>query len=96
MTMIEGLLQELEQEAQTTRRVLERVPDEHLGWRPSPKARTLGELALHIATVPGGEVPTPLSYTALHFPKIVIGLRCQVTKAQCTFSPLLSTWSLRS
>ena len=47
-------LQELEQEAKTTRRVLERVPDNKLGWRPHPKARTLGELALHVATVPGG------------------------------------------
>ena len=53
MAMIDGLLQELEQEAQTTRRVLARVPDNQLTWRPHKKARTLGELALHIATVPG-------------------------------------------
>jgi uncharacterized damage-inducible protein DinB len=53
MSMIEGMLQELEMEAQTTRRVLERVPDAQLGWRPHAKARTLGELALHVATVPG-------------------------------------------
>jgi uncharacterized damage-inducible protein DinB len=64
MPLIEGLLQELEQEAQTTRRVLERVPDSKLSWRPHPKARTLGELALHVATVPGGvaalvSAPTP-------------------------------------
>lgn len=51
---IDALVQELEQEAATTRRVLERVPDEHLGWKPHPKARTLGELALHVASVPGG------------------------------------------
>jgi uncharacterized damage-inducible protein DinB len=48
------MLQELEQEAQTTRRVLERVPDKHLTWRPHKTARTLGELALHVASVPGG------------------------------------------
>ncbi len=53
MPLIEGLLQELEQEAAATRRVLERVPDNHLGWRPHPKSRTLGQLALHIAVVPG-------------------------------------------
>jgi len=53
MALIDGLLQELEQEAQTTRRVLARVPDNQLTWRPHKKARTLGELALHIATVPG-------------------------------------------
>jgi len=54
MALIDGMLQELEQEARTTRRVLERVPADKLMWRPHPKARTLGELALHVATVPGG------------------------------------------
>jgi uncharacterized damage-inducible protein DinB len=54
MAMIDGMLQELEQEAQTTRRVLERVPASRLDWRPHPKARTLGQLALHVAIVPGG------------------------------------------
>ena len=54
MALIDGLLQELEQETETTRRVLERVPDHQLAWRPHEKARTLGELALHVATVPGG------------------------------------------
>lgn len=53
MPLIDGLLQELEQEASTTRRVLERVPDSKLTWKPHPKARTLGELALHVAMVPG-------------------------------------------
>jgi uncharacterized damage-inducible protein DinB len=53
MALIDGMLQELEQEAQTTRRVLERVPDDQLAWRPHEKARTLGELALHVAMVPG-------------------------------------------
>jgi uncharacterized damage-inducible protein DinB len=52
--MIDGMLQELEQEAQTTRRVLERVPGSQLAWRPHEKARTLGQLALHVAIVPGG------------------------------------------
>ncbi len=53
MAIVDGMLQELEQEAQTTRRVLERIPENQLNWRPHPKARTLGELALHVATVPG-------------------------------------------
>jgi len=54
MALIDGMLQELEQETHTTRRVLERVPNNQLAWRPHEKARTLGELALHVATVPGG------------------------------------------
>jgi uncharacterized damage-inducible protein DinB len=54
MALIDSMLQELEHEAQTTRRVLERVPGDQLVWRPHEKARTLGELALHVAMVPGG------------------------------------------
>jgi uncharacterized protein YndB with AHSA1/START domain/uncharacterized damage-inducible protein DinB len=49
-----SLLQELTQEAATTRRVLERVPGDRLGWRPHPKSMSLGQLALHVATTPGG------------------------------------------
>jgi uncharacterized damage-inducible protein DinB len=54
MALIDGMLQELDQETQTTRRVLERVPENQLAWRPHAKARTLGQLALHVAMVPGG------------------------------------------
>ena len=54
MAIIDGMLQELDQESQTTRRLLERVPDHKLEWRPQAKARTLGQLAMHVATVPGG------------------------------------------
>jgi len=53
MKIIDALLAELEQEAQTTRRQLERIPQEHLTWKPHPKSMSLGQLALHIATVPG-------------------------------------------
>jgi uncharacterized damage-inducible protein DinB len=54
MSMIDALIQELEQEAQTTRRVLERVPDDRLDWKPHAKSMSLGQLALHVATMPGG------------------------------------------
>jgi len=54
MSIANTLLAELEQEAQTTRRVLERIPQEHLSWRPHAKSMSLGQLALHVATVPGG------------------------------------------
>ena len=53
MSQIEALLQELEQEAQTTRRVLERVPGDRLAWKPHDKSMSLGQLALHVASVPG-------------------------------------------
>ena len=53
MSMIQSLLQELEQEAQTTRRVLERVPQDRLAWKPHDKSMSLGQLAMHVATLPG-------------------------------------------
>ena len=53
MKIIDGLLAELDQEAEATRRVLERIPQEHLSWKPHPKSFSLGQLALHVATVPG-------------------------------------------
>ena len=54
MSMIDALIQELDQEAQPTRRVLERVPGDKLGWKPHPKSMSLGQLAMHVATTPGG------------------------------------------
>lgn len=49
MNAIDPILMELEQESVATRRLLERVPTAKLEWRPHPKARSLGELANHIA-----------------------------------------------
>jgi uncharacterized damage-inducible protein DinB len=51
--MIEPMLKELKQEASTTRRVLERVPEDKLTWKPHPRSMSLGQLALHLATIPG-------------------------------------------
>ena len=49
MPAIDAILMELDQEAKTTRRVLERVPEDKLGWKPHAKSFTLGQLAMHIA-----------------------------------------------
>jgi uncharacterized damage-inducible protein DinB len=51
--MTEALLQEFDREASTTRRVLERVPQDKLTWKPHPKSMSLGTLALHVASAPG-------------------------------------------
>jgi uncharacterized damage-inducible protein DinB len=50
---MEALLNELRQEAEATGRLLERVPEDRLAWKPHPKSMTLGQLALHVATIPG-------------------------------------------
>ena len=53
MRLLDPILSELDQEAATTRRVLERVPTDRLAWKPHPKSMSLGQLALHIAQTPG-------------------------------------------
>jgi uncharacterized damage-inducible protein DinB len=53
MSVTQAFLAEFENEAQTTRRVLERVPADKLSWRPHPKSMSLGALAMHVATSPG-------------------------------------------
>ena len=40
---------DLDQELAATRRLLERVPDEHWDWKPHEKSMTLGRLASHLA-----------------------------------------------
>jgi len=56
MSIAQAMLAEFEHEAKTTRKFLERVPQDKLGWRPHEKSHTAGELALHIASVPAGVV----------------------------------------
>lgn len=54
MSMADAFLAEFEQELATTRRFLERLPEDRLDWRPHEKSMTAGELALHIAQTPKG------------------------------------------
>jgi uncharacterized damage-inducible protein DinB len=51
--LTDSLIAELENEAATTRRVLERIPEDRLSWAPHAKSMTLGKLAQHIAGIPG-------------------------------------------
>jgi len=52
-TMITPILQEFREEAATTKRVLDRVPADKLTWKPHAKSMTLGQLAGHVAAIPG-------------------------------------------
>src|SRR5689334_22385344 len=52
MRIADPYIEELRIEASTTKRVLERVPEGHLTWRPHEKSMSLGQLALHVATLP--------------------------------------------
>jgi uncharacterized damage-inducible protein DinB len=50
------LLAEFETQAPVTRRFLERLPEDKLTWKPHEKSMTAGQLAYHLASVPGGVV----------------------------------------
>lgn len=54
MPTVKELLQELEQEAPATRRVLARVPAEKFDWRPHERSMSMGQLANHLAGLPYG------------------------------------------
>lgn len=43
----EAFLQEFERESATTRKVLERIPQDRLSWKPHAKSMSLGTLAHH-------------------------------------------------
>jgi uncharacterized damage-inducible protein DinB len=111
MRIIDGLLAELEQEAQTTQRVLERIPQAHLSWKPHPKSMSLGQLALHVATVPGAvaelaaldTVPVPPAFTqpeAATTSELLPSLTESVAKAKHLLggfddSKMTETWRLQ-
>jgi uncharacterized damage-inducible protein DinB len=50
------MLAEFETQAPITRRFLERLPEDKLTFKPHEKSMTAGQLAFHLATVPGGIV----------------------------------------
>ena len=52
MGIIDGMIQEYQHEGAQTRKVLERVPEEHFAWKPHDKSMTLGELASHLSDIP--------------------------------------------
>ena len=112
MKIIDGMLAELEQEAETTRRVLERIPQAHLTWKPHPKSMSLGQLALHVATVPGmvaelaavDTVPAPPAFVqpeAATASELVPSMTDSVAKAKQILggfedSKMNETWRLQS
>ncbi len=54
MKQIDPYIAEFDREAKTTRKLLERLPEDRLDWKPHEKSSTLGKLAMHIAKMPGG------------------------------------------
>jgi len=56
MSLAQSMLAEFEVQAPVTRRFLERLPEDRLSWKPHDKSMSAGQLAYHLASVPGGVV----------------------------------------
>jgi uncharacterized damage-inducible protein DinB len=52
MGLNKSIIAELKHEAGTTRKLLERVPEGALAWKPHEKSMALGRLAGHVAELP--------------------------------------------
>ncbi|QYO65427.1 DinB family protein [Leptolyngbya sp. 7M] len=64
-----AFIAELQHEAETTRKCLERIPAEKFDWKPHEKSMTFGALASHIAEM-FGWTPAALTQTELDFAKM--------------------------
>lgn len=53
MSINESFLSELKSEEKSTKKLLERIPAEHLSWKPHEKSFPLSRLASHVAELPG-------------------------------------------
>jgi len=54
MSIAQSLLSEFETQATITRKFLERLPEDKLTWKPHERSMSAGQLAYHLAFVPGG------------------------------------------
>ena len=99
MAQVDSYLQELEQEAHATRRVLERIPPDRLECKPHAKSLSFGQLGLHVATLPAAiaelashesfdvrtEIPRP---SASRVSDIIDALEVSLQKAQTLLSAM--------
>ncbi len=72
-SIAQSLLAEFETQASITRKFIERLPDDKLTWKPHEKSMTAGQLAYHLASVPGGLVrfvqTNPAQAPGFNFPQ---------------------------
>jgi uncharacterized damage-inducible protein DinB len=57
MAIKDALLAEYDHEMGTTRKLLERIPDNKLAWRPHAKSMAFGEIASHLGNIPNWAAP---------------------------------------
>jgi uncharacterized damage-inducible protein DinB len=68
MSLIKMFLKELEQESITTRKMLQRIPDDKYDWQPHTKSMTIRRLATHVAELPSW-ISMTLNTSELDFAK---------------------------
>ena len=68
MSYSESILPEFDQEMASTRKVLERIPEDKLDWQAHPKSHTVGWNANHLAEIPGWAVLALAATVAGHRP----------------------------
>lgn len=66
MEIIPTLLKEMDNESKTTRKMLERIPDDKYDWKPHPKSMSIRQLGSHIAELPSW-ISMVLTTTELDF-----------------------------
>lgn len=66
MELIPIFKKELKQEAETTRKFLNLVPDDKFDWKPHEKSMSMKELTVHIAEIPGW-IETALTTSVMDF-----------------------------
>jgi uncharacterized damage-inducible protein DinB len=71
MAIRDALLPEYDHEMATTRRLLDRVPEQHFAWKPHERSMTLGQLASHLANLPfwAGPILTAESFDLADMPE---------------------------
>ncbi|PTM59654.1 DinB family protein [Desmospora activa] len=92
------LLREFTEEVKTTRRVLQCIPEEKLSWTPHPKSLSLGQLAYHVAVIPG-ELAMFLSELTREVPSVpfpeatsLSELLSALDRSEATATAQLSAW----
>lgn len=111
MPIIDGMIQELNHEIATTRKLLERIPDEKFDWKPHEKSWNMGDLSSHIVnllswvevTLTADEFDIPENYTpwkAETRDELVAELDETLKKAHAAMkgfsdARLMETWTLK-
>jgi uncharacterized damage-inducible protein DinB len=90
MSIIQMLLKEMDQEAQTTRKMLSRIPNDQYQFKPHERSMVMERLAVHIAELPTNNTAELMEL----FEKSLIDGREHLAKA--TEEDLKPTWTLRN